>query len=186
MNNYYTLVGSRETPKESLVTLELIAEMLAKAGWIGRSGGANGADTALEDGCKGVLSAKVEVYLPWNGFNGRYNSSKGCIDATKLKNHAQAMVIVEQTHPAWERCSRGVRALHTRNVYQVLGLDLVTPSKMLVCWAKPTSKTPYRVAGGTNTAVQLAMKHGAVVVNIYRMSQEEAIAKIKEVAGGVP
>jgi len=179
-NKYYTLVGSRETPDYSYDCLTAMAWQLANKGWIGRSGGADGADTALEDGVtwigKGIIR-DIEVYLPWEGFNGRSSSDKGYINASKLKNFPQAMSIAEQTHPAWDKCSRGARALHSRNVYQVLGMDLNTPSTFLLCWAIPT-KTG--VKGGTNTAVQLAKKHGAEVINIYGMSFEEALESISK------
>lgn len=176
---YYTLVGSRETSDDGCSYLMAMAHKLGNAGWIGRSGGADGADTALEEGVSwdGKLTKAIEVYLPWEGFNGRSSSEKGYTNASKLKNFPQAMSIAEQTHTAWDKCSRGARALHSRNVYQVLGMDLNTPSTFLLCWAIPT-KTG--VKGGTNTAVQLAKKHGAEVINIYGMSFEEALESISK------
>lgn len=171
MSKYYTLVGSRETPDKSQICLRELVRRLAKAGWVGRSGGADGADSTLEEGLAWYLDKvyDMEVYLPWEGFNGRNGANRGYINASKLSNFPQATDIAEQTHPAWDKCSRGARALHSRNVYQVLGLDLNTPSTFLLCWAIPT-----------NTAVQLAKKHGAEVINIYGMSFEEALESISK------
>lgn len=174
MGKYYTLVGSRETPDESFQHLKELAGELSGRGWTGRSGGADGADTALEEGCSRFY---MEIYLPWEGFNNRSSNNVGYVNTSKLSNFIQAMSIAEQTHPAWDKCSRGARALHSRNVYQVLGLDLNTPSTFLLCWAIPT-KTG--VKGGTNTAVQLAKKHGAEVINIYGMSFDEALDSISK------
>jgi len=42
------------------------ATRLELLGYTLRSGGANGADTAFEEGC-----CRKELYLPWPGFNGR-------------------------------------------------------------------------------------------------------------------
>lgn len=175
---YFTLVGSRETPEDSYQLLKHMAGYLALNGWTGRSGGADGADSALEEALL-KLPHLMEVYLPWSNFNGRIaNSRVYLIDTPKLTTYPSAMGIAEQTHPAWDRCSRGARALHARNVYQVLGRDLQTPSKILVCWAIPTASG---VKGGTNTAVQLAKQHGCKIVNIYNMSEAAAMAKLMEV-----
>ena len=73
--------------------------------------------------------------------------------------------------------SKGAKALHTRNVYQVLGKDLKSPSTFLLCWAPPT---PDGVKGGTNTAVQLAKKHGAEVINIFGYEYYEFAVKLVE------
>lgn len=175
MNRYYTLVGSRETPENALRDLTTLANVLARDGWIGRSGGADGADSCLEEGCHGLLSARMEIYLPWYNFNGRSADNRFYIDTPKLLNYNKAMTLAEATHPAWERCSRGARALHTRNVYQVLGKDLNTPSQFLLCWAKPTRSG---VQGGTNTAVQLAKQYGADVINIYDKDYEDVLTHL--------
>lgn len=177
--NYFTLVGSRDTPEDSCEILEHMAAYLAifKGDWIGRSGGANGADSALETSLLKVPHM-MEVYLPWTNFNDRVAGRRShWIDTPKLTNYQEAMLIAEDTHPAWDRCSRGARALHTRNVYQVLGKDLNTPSKILICWAVPTKDG---VKGGTNTAVQLAKKYGCHILNIYGMDDNTAMSKLKE------
>ena len=70
MNKYYTGVGSRETPKDVLDLMEKIAYKLSKKGWILRSGGAEGADSAFFQGCEKYSSTPIaEIYIPWNGFN---------------------------------------------------------------------------------------------------------------------
>lgn len=183
MNRYYTLVGSRETPENSCRDLTVLANLLARIGWIGRSGGADGADSCLEDGCLGMFSARMEIYLPWWNFNGRSADNRSYIDTPKLKNYKQAELIASTTHPAWDKIkrdgspvlSRGAKALHTRNVYQVLGKDLNSPSTFLLCWAEPT---PDGVKGGTNTAVQLAKKHGADIINLYGLEYEDVLLKL--------
>ena len=54
-------------------------------------------------------------------------------------------------HPAWDRCSRGARALHARNCHQVLGWDLKTPSEFILCWTKDG-----KASGGTGQAMRIA------------------------------
>lgn len=173
-DRFYTGVGSRETPPEILVLMEQMARYLALLGWRLRSGCADGADQAFQRGAVGSIAyPKVlpELYLPWNGF--RYsegqswaNECKGFINTPELDNYEQALSIILAMRPDVEH-KRGPRALHTRNVYQVLGRDLATPSRKLICWAEPAGRG-HNVRGGTNTAVQLARRHNVPVLNLCR------------------
>lgn len=177
MNKYYTMIGSRSTPPEQFNKLVQIARYLKSVGYIVRSGGADGADTAAEIGAN---NENMNIYLPWEGFNGRSSDNRGYIDSTKLKDYEKAVEIASKTHPAWNRCSRGARALHTRNVFQVLGGNLSKEphSEFVVCWAEPASN-PAFVKGGTATAVSLARKYSIPVFNLYF---EDDLIKLRELA----
>lgn len=183
---YYTGVGSRETPEHILKFIEEVAYWLAGRGYTGRSGSAAGADSAFEQGFNDYQTFKAtkntiatfEAYLPWRGFSD-INEDNVYIVAPELPNYNEAVEIASTIHPVWSRLGRGAKALHTRNVYQVLGLDLKTPSNVLFCYAQPTynkHKELTGVKGGTNTAIQLAMKHNIPIYNFYL---QEDIDKVK-------
>lgn len=149
--NYYTGVGSRNTPQTIGLQMQAIAKQLAAAGYILRSGGASGADSFFESGLD--PDNFREIYLPWANFNNNLSP------LFKVCN--KAMQIAEGVHPNWKRLSNGGKKLHARNVYQVLGRDLKTPSKFLVCW------TPNGEAvGGTRTAIKIAEAHNVPVCNL--------------------
>ena len=65
---YYAGIGSRSTHQEVLKAFEYRGEELAMRGYMLRSGGANGVDSAFEKGCVKVNGEK-EIYLPWKEFN---------------------------------------------------------------------------------------------------------------------
>ena len=116
-----------------------------------RSGGANGADSAFEAGVVDPHNAKV--FLPWRGFN---NNPSALFDI-----HEAAYKMAETFHPAWDRCSPAARKFHARNCYQVLGLDLNTPARMVICW------TPFgAVTGGTGQAMRIAQHYGIPIFNL--------------------
>lgn len=148
----YTGVGSRKAPPEVLAKMVWCGQRLAELGLELRTGGADGPDTAFENGCDSRGGQK-KVFLPWQGFNGR-TSDWG-------QPTPEAYVIAERVHPAWDRCSRGVRALHARNAHQVLGPTLNVPSLFVVCWT-PGGES----VGGTRTAIELAADHGIPVFNV--------------------
>lgn len=166
MGLFYTGVGSRDTPEDILELMKGVASSLANKGYTLRSGGAAGADTAFEFGS--IDSFVIpEIYLPWQYFSDRGRDEELESDITPLQSGSlwfDAIKIASEIHPNWGACSSGARALHTRNVFQVLGRDLKTPSKFLVCWAKPSGES---VKGGTRTAVELALQYDIPCYNMY-------------------
>jgi hypothetical protein len=158
----YTGVGARKTPLVFQEMLSDYAEALAKAGYLGRSGGADGADTAIEEGIDRV-SGKKEIYLPWRGFNHNKSSLFGVTDA--------ALQIAATVHPAWGSLEQSDKKLHGRNVYQVLGANLSAPSRFLLCWTADgleLEKDRTRKSGGTATAIVLALRNNIPVFNLGR------------------
>lgn len=152
---YYTGVGSRETPASISTLMTQLAEKLASEGWALRSGGAEGADKAFELGSGG----SDEIYLPWKGFN--KSDSSLYLSALATDYVQEAFQIAKSIHPNWGACSPAAKKLHTRNIFQVLGSDLNTSSKFLICWTKDGLPS-----GGTRTAIVLAERDGVPVYNL--------------------
>ena len=179
MKKYYTGVGSRETPKEILKLMENLSKKLAKLGYILRSGGANGADFAFENGCD-KAKGKKEIYIPWNGFNNRNSiNEKGVILATNLNKYKNAEDIAFRIHPKFQYLYHGAKLLHTRNVFQVLGkrLNKKRKSEFVICYTKNG-----KAIGGTATAIYLA-KYNMIPVYNLAIADDAAnlILKISEI-----
>ena len=158
MKHYYTGVGSRKTPDDVLFAIVTLAVGMGTLGYTLRSGGAEGADTAFEEGSEGQCC----IYLPWKGFNGRAHCA---LERPTLKARKMAATI----HPNWEGLSDGAKALHARNCHQVLGDDLATPSDLLICWTPDgceSEATRTKSTGGTATAIVLADRHGIPIFNL--------------------
>lgn len=189
MSKYYTMIGSRSTPESTQHLMILLAKKLCSQGYIGRSGGADGADSALEKGVIEYITENklpathagnyMEIYLPWKDFNRRDSSFCGYYTLPRLHNQFDAEKIASNTHPAWDKCSQGAKKLHTRNVYQLLGKDLATPSKFVICWAEPKYKDrrTEEVLGGTATGVKLGIDNGAEIINLYYQENVDRIKK---------
>lgn len=162
-DKFYAGIGSRETPENFLRCFQKIGQEMAKQGYVLRSGGAEGADAAFELGCTSVNGRK-EIYLPWPRFNG----SKSTLH--HVCGRAQAMA--EKLHPAWERCSDGARKLLSRNIYQVLGVNLNTPVELVICWTDHPLGS-----GGTALPMRLARERS---IPIYNFSEPGDVAKFCE------
>ena len=145
MNLFYTGVGARKTPNDIRALMYGIAIKMASFGYTLRSGGADGADSAFEQG-----TANKQIFY-----------AKDCTP--------EAMAISAQFHPAWHKCSDFAKKLHGRNAFQILGPQLNDPSQYCICWT-PDGATTHRErcyqTGGTGTAISIADAYNVLVVNL--------------------
>lgn len=179
---YYTGVGSRETPPEILTVMTRLGVYLAQRGLVLRSGGADGADAAFEQGCDKVNPKLKQIFLPWDNFNKRTDRETGVI--VKIDPHVekQASKIAEEIHPAWNTAlTQGAKKLHTRNVFQVLGPTINEPSNFLVGYA--TLDKNGQPKGGTRTAIKLAEKFNVRNYNLFKQEDLDRVLKLLEGCG---
>lgn len=162
---FYAGIGSRKTPPDILLVMRVFARGMARKGWILRSGGADGADTAFHRGA----GCDAIVYLPWRGFAKAGECGVVCPDLGD--NWIAALRLASSVHPAWKLLSNGARALHARNCFQVLGTDLETPVSFVLCWTpggEETGADCTKETGGTATAIRLADRHRIPIFNLQR------------------
>ena len=138
---YYAGIGSRDTPIPVLSNMSDLARKLHVLDWTLRSGGAQGADQAFESG----VYANKQIFRP--------------ADCTQA-----AMDLSSEYHPNWPACSPYVRKLHGRNAQILLGGNLDTPVKCVVCWTSDGKAT-----GGTGQAIRMAEAYQIPVFNLYRI-----------------
>jgi hypothetical protein len=157
---YYTGVGARDTPDDILKLIEQIAIFLKSLGFILRSGGAKGADSAFESGA----GDQKEIF---------YAS-----DATQ-----ESIDLAARYHPVFHKLPEYVQKLHGRNSFQVLGKDLKTPSNFLICWTKDgckNHKTRSSKTGGTGTAISIASENNISIYNLANQKDKKTINLVIE------
>lgn len=168
-------IGSRETPDIILLQMIAISGICHSKGYHLNSGGADGADTAFEDGML-HLNGGCNIFLPWPNFNGHKGEKY-----TRPK--PEAYPIAATLHPAWEFMKPPVKALLARNIHQVLGWSLDDPVDFVVCYTKDGAETAaeYSVrTGGTGIAIQLADKLGIPVFNLCNEGRFEDLINFLE------
>lgn len=169
MEIYYAGIGSRKTPEDVCRKMFTAGRAMAKLGFILRSGGAAGADESFEQGvesfCKtNSVSADVlrEIYLPWKHFRKNESSLYGSDKAARM--------LAKEYHPRWDIVSCAGRDFHARNCYQILGRDLRTPSRFVLCWT-PEGK----ITGGTGQALRIAQDHDIPILN-FAVDDDDTIS----------
>jgi len=144
----YAGVGSRETPAHILTVMHDYAAAKARTGAILCSGGAQGADSAFEDGAdsEGGVS---RIYT---------------VDDVTDK-HKEAYALAEGCHPAWNKLPTYVRKLMVRNVFIVAGPEVDRPVDYVLAW------TPNGcVTGGTGHTLRVARRLGVPSYNLHDFS----------------
>ena len=182
-SNSYTGVGSRETPNDILILMRRIGYIMAMKGIALRTGEADGADHAFYEGVVDAnaihgVKFKNEVFVA--GVPKTYHYVNDVVDifssdlmsAAPFKQFRETAVRIRGS---WDDLSYFGAKCHIRNVAQVLGVDGNSPSRGLICWAKPV--TPIKVTetkiryveGGTNTAYCTAILHNIPVYNLHEL-----------------
>ena len=189
MKVYYTGVGSREISKEEYSILVDIGERMAQLGYILRSGGAEGSDSAFQEGACKINQELTEIWLPWEDFNIKLQQKYPKCNYEKFMslyeyNVARKELLTTAIIPWFDTMgNRGahlhpegwiapVKKLHARNYYQVVGKDSL--SKVCI-YAAPEEKGD--VKGGTRSAVFLSRYYGIPTFNIRVKEQKETLLK---------
>lgn len=149
----YAGIGSRNTPIEIQQYMQSVASALEDEGLTLRSGGAEGADRAFENGIK--IGTHKNIFRPED------------ISSNKYGNSSKALSITGEIHPNPRAlANKGEKAVNlmARNSYQVLGSDLKTPTDFILCYAPLDDKG--KPTGGTAQAIRIADRLGIPVFNL--------------------
>lgn len=179
----YTGIGARKTPEHIKKVMSDVSAYLYlhnPVKYTLRSGKAAGADEAFQLGVQSTMmgtkdKSACEIYIPWKKFK----SSERLWDCWDISDwpEDECMYVASQVHPAWNRCTSAAKRLHARNVCQILGKDLNTPSDFVLFWAEEISG---KVKGGTATAVNLARQNSIPTINMYFDNWKD---KLRETVG---
>lgn len=129
---------------------------------------------AFEQGCDEAGGTK-EIYLPWKWFSDN--------PSPLFEQHPDCFKIASELHFAWPYLKPAVRKLMARNVHQVLGQDLQTPSDFVVCYTPDgcTSIEQYtKNTGGTGLAISLASVNN---IPIFNLRDPRALPRLVEFIG---
>lgn len=165
----YAGIGARITPPDILDIMRLLADKLEDAGWLLRSGGASGADSAFESGVKN--STNRSIYLPTASFNGR-TTGNYCFDSTTLPGWKHALMTVDEFHPNPSALSDFARKLMARNAIQVFGPTMEHPADMIIAWTLNGE-----IIGGTGKALRMAEGCG---IKVHNLGNPETLQNIFE------
>lgn len=162
---YITIVGSRKTPIEIVNIYKQIFSCFDKNEFIFRSGNALGFDQVISD----FPTANKEIYLPYKTFGPKLNIFENTyVPKTQFNNYQDAVNLVRKLHPNKNLSDMNMQYL-ARDVYQVLGKDLNTPSDIVYCWTEDGVNNVSNITfktGGTAMVIRVAEVYKIPVINL--------------------
>lgn len=147
-------IGGRDTPISVCNRMIELGMQYAERGWILRSGGARGADSAFELGYKDHPHLK-EIFLPYQLYEGNKSPLY-----ERPPQEAYDMIDLMWSDVKYR--TDHVRTMFARNCQQILGANLDDPSDLVICWTRGG-----KVVGGTGKSIQIAKMFGIPVINLY-------------------
>jgi len=166
---WYAGVGARPlsdknptgTPPKVLGKMRELGQALAEQGWGLRSGGAAGADDAFETGARKASQCAIQIFLPQREFNHRVANGREYLHDMDPALVKRTEMMARKLHPAGDRLSGFALKAMARNAFQVMGPDLSSLSKAVVCYTHEGGEV-----GGTGHALRLAALHNVPVLNL--------------------
>ena len=141
----YSGVGSRTIPSRCMDDIHKLSVVLeSKFDAKLRTGGAIGADLAFMK-----YTSNHEIFLPYEGYNGTRSNGDSILTVDECQDIDEAWRIAASFH----KLGNKIKNKHKykplmRNVYNVLGRDLKSPSDVVLYWnclSNPTSGTQHTV-----------------------------------------
>lgn len=133
----YAGVGLADAPSSIVEGARHRAALLAERGWSLRSGGRNGFESALEIGAL-EGGGEPTIILPFEGFNGHLDG----ISADRFGLYGRANRIAALVCPKWHSTRAAERREMAAVVFMLLGRNLRSPVRFLLCWGRPLRYTP--------------------------------------------
>jgi hypothetical protein len=155
----YAGIGARQAPKAVLELVAKYAKILEKLGYVLRSGGAVGVDTAFGENVE-----NKEIFL-----------AKDATDQTKE--------IAKELHPQPDKLNAYGLALMARSTNQIFGKNLDSPVDFVLTWTPDgveTSAERTIDTGGTGQAIDMASRKGIPVFNLAKKDAAERFAAFLE------
>lgn len=174
---WFTGIGATSITPDEGVFIEELGYELTKRGYSLRSGKAPGSDQRFQAGVEKAMSENDyirdhQVFLPWRRFEESAPFVTGAFDIWNYtpEEITGAEAIAARIHPVWNDLTQGQRKFHMRNVFQPLGLDLKSPSSVLIACSDSDSNNHPR--GGTRTAYLVALENDIPCINIRGLGRE--------------
>jgi len=157
---YYAGIGSRKTPPKFIFIMRKYAQELEKKGYILRSGGAAGADSAFEAGVTDPSMKRI--------FRVKEHIPKWCFE--------EALKYIPSNRPDFRHWKEYIRRLIARNMMQILGEDIENPKpvEFVLCY---TPTMDYKDGGGTGYAIRCAQNYKVPVYNLFSEEDREVFER---------
>lgn len=162
----YAAISNENAPANVIEQFKSIAIDMENRGYTMRTSGNKGVEEIIE-----VVAQNKEIYIPWKKFNDR--ESQYC------KVDKSAIDLVGTLHPSFQDLKDSVKAIIGRYAHVILGKDLKSPVRCVVCWTEDgveSAKDKTAKTGYCGTPIQIASN---ARIPVFNLKNDNAIYRLK-------
>lgn len=161
----YAGIGNDDTPESVLKQMTTLATRLESEGWVVRCDGGKGPSEVFEK------MSSHELYLPWKNFNGKESQFNKVTDEAKN--------LTKQFHPSFESLKDSVKVIVARHAQVILGKDLKSPVKFVVCYSSDGAESGKERSAKTGyMSIPIAIA-AAQRIPIFNLKNEGAMSRLE-------
>lgn len=150
-SEFYTGLASSETPEKVRAVMWAFAEVMRQRGARLRTG----AELGAREGFRAGAGPAQTTYIPWDFYCGASTT----LGAILTAGWEPAIMRAAMTFGDWRHLSADEKALAICAVVQLMGLDMKSPSRLVVCWVTDETTAP---------AITIAKASNIPVLNMQR------------------
>jgi hypothetical protein len=174
----YAGLGDQNTPESVLAQMAELARDLEAQGWTLRVDGTPKPGNSFKD-----QAPRHELHLPCKGFD---NQESKYVLWPKDPNYEKARLIAKEFNPVFDTLPKGVQAILAAKVTALLGLDLKSHVKFLICWSPDGAEHASQKSAKTGfmgMPVALASAAGIRIFNLYHV---DAAPRLRDFLSTLP
>lgn len=169
----YYASGNRDAPDHILAKVNQLAKDLDEFGYTLRHGSMDGIEVAMEAGAK---HKELHVpFLPWKEFDKKQVASYFNTDEVKA--------LAEMFHPTWDGLKPVIQAFLSKNVRGILGKDLKSPVRFIVCWSEDGAEFSNEKTNKTGSVGHIIALASALKIPVFNYGKPDADTRLRQFLG---
>lgn len=173
----FAAVGRFSTSRNVIPIMSKILEPLSEKQYIMNTGGASGADDMFAEVYSGVFDKTVNIFLPWNGYNGIFTNRNSSIIKNVFDSvPKRAFEIAESVDENWQNRTEATKGLYARNALIYLGSNLLSPVDFAIYF----DDVPEYKDSGTQRGLRIAEKYNIPCFNVYDADSFDKVMSLIE------
>ena len=166
----YAAISNDNAPSHVVEQFKKIAMDMETRGYTMRTSGNKGVEEIIES-----LVSNKEVHVAWKGFNQR--------ETQFTRVDKAAIELVGTLHPAFNDLKDSVKTIIARYAHVILGKDLKSPVRCVVCWTEDGAESAKEVTSRTGVVGHVIILCQSLSIPIHNLVRDNVLIRIEKLLG---
>lgn len=164
----YSVVASKDAPKDVLDTLRNLVSMMKNNGFTLRAS----TSTDMDDvAITTVQDESTEIYIPWKDFNN--------VSSKYYFNDKTSLHIAKMFHRSFDTLKPAVQAFLARNVRMIMGKKPSNYSLFIVIWSEDGAEKVSQITPKTGYVSHAISIADALYIPVFNLQNSNAVDRIR-------